>query len=78
MVGAYVIVLAVTTAVANWFVRMRGRALGIATAGNVAFPFTPPEIDCGPAFRFALYHVMHGIDPAALFQVALNAIDGTD
>jgi MFS family permease len=26
--------LAVTTAVANWFVRMRGRALGIATAGN--------------------------------------------
>ncbi len=50
----------------------------IATAGNVAFPFTPPEIDCGPAFRFALYHVMHGIDPTALFQVALNAIDGTD
>ena len=23
-----------TTAVANWFVRMRGRALGIAMAGN--------------------------------------------
>lgn len=47
----------------------------IATAGNVAFAFTPPEIDCGPAFRFVLYHIMHDADPAALFEVATEQIE---
>jgi MFS transporter, OFA family, oxalate/formate antiporter len=49
--------LAVTTAVANWFVRMRGRALGIATAGNaigvmLLVPLIQWMID-GPGWRVA-------------------------
>ena len=49
--------LAVTTAVANWFVRMRGRALGIATAGNalgvmLLVPLIQWMID-GPGWRAA-------------------------
>jgi len=49
--------LAVTTAVANWFVRMRGRALGIATAGNaigvmLLVPLIQWIID-GPGWRLA-------------------------
>ena len=49
--------LAVTTAVANWFVRMRGRALGIATAGNaigvmLLVPLIQWMID-GPGWRLA-------------------------
>ncbi|MBT5266278.1 MAG: acyclic terpene utilization AtuA family protein [Rhodospirillaceae bacterium] len=30
----------------------------LSTAGNIAFPFTPPELDAGPAWRFSLHHVM--------------------
>jgi sugar phosphate permease len=49
--------LAVSTAVANWFVRMRGRALGIATAGNalgvmLLVPVIQLMID-GPGWRVA-------------------------
>ncbi len=29
-----------------------------STAGNLAFPFTPPELEVGPAWRFSLHHVM--------------------
>ncbi len=49
--------LATTTAVANWFVRMRGRALGITTAGNACgvmllVPLIQWMIE-GPGWRFA-------------------------
>jgi hypothetical protein len=30
----------------------------LSTGGNVAFPFTPPELSAGPAFRFNIYHLM--------------------
>ena len=30
----------------------------LSTAGNLAFPFTPPELEVGPAWRFSLHHVM--------------------
>ena len=36
-----------------------------ATAGNIAFPFTPPEISVGPAYRFTVYHLLHVDDVAA-------------
>lgn len=29
-----------------------------ATAGNLAFPFSPSDIACGPVFDFSLYHLM--------------------
>jgi hypothetical protein len=30
----------------------------LSTAGNVAFPFTPPELPGGTAYRFNVYHIM--------------------
>jgi hypothetical protein len=30
----------------------------LSTAGNLAFPFTPPELDAGAAWRFSLHHRM--------------------
>ena len=26
----------------------------LSTAGNIAFPFTPPEVSLGPAYRFSV------------------------
>ncbi len=41
----------------------------LSTAGNVAFPFTPPEVSLGPAYRFNVYHLLNVEDPGALFPV---------
>ncbi|MGE5524874.1 MAG: acyclic terpene utilization AtuA family protein [Rhodospirillaceae bacterium] len=41
----------------------------ISTGGNLAFPFTPPEVVCGPAYRFNIYHVMEVDALAPLFPV---------
>ena len=38
----------------------------LSTAGNLAFPFTPPEVEVGPAWRFSLHHVMQVADAAEL------------
>ena len=43
----------------------------LSTAGNLAFPFTPPEIEVGTAWRFSLHHVMqltHAGNGRACFQ----------
>ena len=41
----------------------------LSTAGNLAFPFTPPEVPFGTAYRFSLYHVMAVDALAPLFPV---------
>lgn len=46
----------------------------LSTGGNIAFPFTPPEIDAGEAWRFTLYHVMPVPELAALFPVEIEEI----
>jgi hypothetical protein len=43
----------------------------LSTGGNLAFPFTPPEIACGPAWRFSVYHIAECDDLAAAFPVEL-------
>ena len=35
---------------------------------GIAFPYSPPEIDRGPVYRFKLNHVVTGIDPLELFR----------
>lgn len=37
----------------------------IATAGNLAFPFSPSDFSCGEVYEFSLYHLMPVVDPAA-------------
>ena len=49
----------------------------ISTAGNLAFPFTPPEVLSGTAYRFSAYHVMEvegikGLE--ALFPVTVETV----
>lgn len=46
----------------------------ISTAGNLAFPFTPPEIAAGDAYRFSLYHVMQVDELEPLFPVTIRDI----
>lgn len=44
----------------------------ISTAGNLAFPFTPPEIVTGAAYRFNVFHLMEVDDLASLFPVQVE------
>jgi hypothetical protein len=44
----------------------------LSTAGNVAFPFTPPELSAGTAYRFSIYHIMRVDALAPLFPVELE------
>jgi hypothetical protein len=46
----------------------------LSTAGNVAFPFTPPEVSLGPAYRFSVYHLLHVDDATALFPVTVETV----
>jgi hypothetical protein len=39
----------------------------LSTGGNVAFPFTPPEISVGEAYKFNVYHIMETVVGERLF-----------
>ncbi len=46
----------------------------LSTAGNIAFPFTPPEVSLGSAYRFNVYHLLHVEDADALFPVEVETV----
>ena len=46
----------------------------LSTGGNIAFPFTPPELPAGPAYRFSAYHIAECDDLAAAFPVELETM----
>ena len=46
----------------------------LSTAGNLAFPFTPPEISLGAAYRFNVYHLLRVDDPDALFPMTVETL----
>lgn len=48
----------------------------LSTSGNIAFPFTPPELSAGPAYRFNVYHLMEVGDLAPHFPVAVETVGG--
>ncbi len=39
----------------------------IATAGNLAFPFSPSDFKAGAVYTFSVYHLLESDDPASLF-----------
>ena len=41
----------------------------IATAGNLAFPFSPSDISAGPVYEFNVYHLMEVDEPENMFPV---------
>jgi hypothetical protein len=36
---------------------------------NWAFPYSPPEMDCGPVYRFCVNHVVELDDPCEVFRI---------
>lgn len=75
-VGLVIDAVAATQAQANTicgFVRSTALHYGypgrIATAGNLAFPFSPSDLEVGPVYEFSLYHLMKIEDPQKLFKV---------
>jgi hypothetical protein len=44
----------------------------ISTGGNLAFPFTPPEVLAGTAYRFSAYHVVEVDALEPLFPVTVE------
>ena len=46
----------------------------VSTAGNLAFAFTPSEIDACDAYRFVLYHVMHNAPMVDIFSIQCQEI----
>jgi len=47
----------------------------IATAGNLAFPFSPSDISAGEVYRFSIYHLMETSNEA-LFPLFCENING--
>ena len=46
----------------------------VTTAGNMAYPFSPFGVPVGPAYRFAVYHLMPLDDPCECFPVTLEQV----
>ncbi len=46
----------------------------MATAGNLAFPYSPSDFHAGQVFVFSLYHLITVDDPCALFPMTLIAL----
>ncbi|OYV41914.1 MAG: hypothetical protein B7Z80_00050 [Rhodospirillales bacterium 20-64-7] len=42
--------------------------------GNMAFPFSPSDIEVGPVYRFSVYHVAKVQDPCALFPIEYETV----
>ncbi len=42
--------------------------------GNMAFPFSPSDIQTGPAFRFSVFHVLEEADPLAMFPIEYHEV----
>ncbi|MBA3477090.1 MAG: 3-methylaspartate ammonia-lyase, partial [Lautropia sp.] len=47
----------------------------LSTAGNLAFAFTPSELDAHAAYDFVLYHVMHDAPLDDIFHIAIHDIE---
>ncbi|MBI2178706.1 MAG: acyclic terpene utilization AtuA family protein [Candidatus Tectomicrobia bacterium] len=45
-----------------------------ATAGNLAFPFSPSDFQGGPVYEFHIYHLMEVEDAGAPFEVSFEQV----
>lgn len=48
----------------------------IATAGNLAFPFSPSDVKVGPVFVFSVYGLLKGENPLKIFPRTYEMIGG--
>ncbi len=45
-----------------------------ATAGNLAFPYSPSDFHAGDVYSFSVYHLMDVEDPCGLFPIETFAL----
>ena len=45
-----------------------------ATAGNLAFPFSPSDFHGGPVYRFSLHHLMRVEEEDGLFKPKFSTL----
>lgn len=43
-------------------------------AGNLAFLYSPAEIDAGDVYEFSIYHLMRVDDPLSMFPIEINTV----
>lgn len=48
-----------------------GYAGRMATAGNLAFPYSPSDFHAGEVYVFSIYHLLQTDDPVALFPIEM-------
>jgi hypothetical protein len=48
----------------------------LSTAGNLAFPYSPSDLDAGEVYRFSVYHLMQVDDPCTLFPCEIEQVSG--
>ena len=44
------------------------------TSGNLAFPYSPSDIDAGAVYEFSIYHLMQTESPTELFPMAFEHV----
>jgi hypothetical protein len=44
----------------------------ISTAGNLAFPYSPSDVEVGKVYRFNIYHIIDIADPLELFTITFH------
>jgi len=42
--------------------------------GNMAFPFSPSDIEAGAAYRFSVFHIVEDIDPLEMFPIEYEMV----
>ena len=50
----------------------------VATAGNLAFPYSPSDLEAGEVYTFSVYHIIEADDPAELFPIEIITVGGSD
>lgn len=46
----------------------------VATAGNLAFPYSPSDMEGGEVYQFSVYHLMDLDDPLEIFPVQMECL----
>jgi len=49
-----------------------GFAGRLTTGGNLAFAFTPSEIEANECYQFMLYHLLEGVSPEEVFGIDMQ------
>lgn len=49
-----------------------------ATAGNLAFPYSPSDFHAGKVYNFSIYHLMEVNNPEDIFKIDYEGIKGVD